>query len=115
MPFRSVLDEHVEPQVGRYLEQEGHYAVHVRDIDELGAGTSDSEVAAYSQSTERHILTNDDDFFEELTKEIPTMFFYPNQRLAAYEIVSIIEIIEHQFTAKELEQRLVVKVVEGWL
>lgn len=115
MPFRFILDEQVEPQVQRYLEREGHDVVHVREIDGLGAGADDSEVATYSKSTGRHILTNDDDFYDELTDDLPTVFYFPNQRLAAYKIAVIIEIIEQQFTAVELEREPVVKVVEGWL
>lgn len=115
MPFRFVLDEQVEPQVRRYLEREGHDAVHVRETDELGAGADDSDVAAYSVSTGRHVLTNDDDFFTELTDDLPTVFYYPNQRLSAYKIVSIIEILDQQFVTTELEREPVVKVVEGWL
>lgn len=115
MPFRFVLDEQVEPQVLRYLEREGHDVVHVREIDELGAGADDPDVATYSASTERHLLTNDDDFFEELTGDLPTVFYFPNQRLSAYKIVSIVEILDQQFSAAELEHEPVVKVVEGWL
>lgn len=62
MPFRFILDEQVEPQIQSYLERAGHDVVHVRDLDELGAGTDDSVVAEYSRSTGRYILTNDDDF-----------------------------------------------------
>lgn len=115
MPFRFILDEQVEPQVQRYLEREGHDVIHVREINELGAGAYDSEVAMYTISTGRHILTNDDDFFNELTGDLPTVFYFPNQRLAAYKVVSIIEIIEQQFTKNELKQEQMVKVVEGWL
>jgi hypothetical protein len=117
MTFRFILDEQVEPQVQRYLEREGHDTVHVREINELGAGAGadDSEVAMHSMVTGRHILTNDDHFYGELTDDLPTVFYFPNQRLAAYKLVSIIEIIEQQFTANELKHEPVVKVVEGWL
>lgn len=43
------------------------------------------------------------------------MFYYPNQLISAYQVASIIDVIEHQFTAKELDQRTVVKVVDDWL
>lgn len=43
------------------------------------------------------------------------MFYYPNQRISVYHVASIIDVIEHQFTTKELDQTTVIKVVDDWL
>jgi predicted nuclease of predicted toxin-antitoxin system len=115
MVLRLLLDEQVEPSVQRYLEREGHDVVHTREVDDLGAGSADHEVAAYSKRTGRSILTNDDDFFSQIDADLPTVFHFPNQRPSAYQITSILGAVEEQFTEAELAQEDVVALVEGWL
>ena len=65
MPYRLVLDENVEHEIGFRLEHYGHDVEHVDFIPDLGKGTSDERIAEYSLSTDRLILTYDDDFVLE--------------------------------------------------
>ena len=83
-------------------------------MEALGAGSADHEVAAYSRQTGRSILTNDD-FFSQIDADLPTVFYFPNQRLSAYQIVSILGVINHQFTEAELADEDIVALVESWL
>jgi predicted nuclease of predicted toxin-antitoxin system len=115
MALRLLLDEQVEPSVRRYLEREGYDVVRTRDVDDLGAGSADDEVAASSKQTGRSILTNDDDFFSQIDADLPVVFYFPNQRLSASRITSILGAVEEQFTEAELAEEDVVALVEGWL
>lgn len=115
MSFRFLLDEQVDPQVGKHLERERHDAAHVRATEELGAGSDDADVAAHAARVDQHVLTNDDDFYEHLSSALPTVFFYPDQRLQPHEIAAIVGEIERQYPDGDFEGRRVVFVVDGWL
>lgn len=115
MSLRLLLDENVELTVEKSLKQAGHDVVHTQHVDELGKRSYDHEIAAYSKKTGRYILTNDDDLFEEIDEDLPTLFYFPNQRLSAYKITSIIGVIEERYTAEGVDRQPHVRVVEGWL
>lgn len=115
MPLRLLLDENVELGVEKALKQAGHDVVHVQDVESLGKQSYDHEIAAYSKRTGRYVLTNDDDFYREIDDELPTLFFFPNQRISAHRLTSVIGAIEEQFTGEEIDQQPVIKVVEDWL
>jgi hypothetical protein len=66
MTYRLVLDENVEHEVFRRLENYGHDVEHVDFVPELGKGTDDHPIAQYSLDTDRLIVTYDDDFVLEV-------------------------------------------------
>jgi predicted nuclease of predicted toxin-antitoxin system len=115
MPLRFLLDENVGTDVAVSLTEAGHDIIHTQDVDELGKGSYDHEIAACSKRTGRYILTNDDDLFDEIDDELPTLFYFPNQRLSAHQITSIIEVIEAQYSVEEIDAQPHVRVVEGWI
>ena len=115
MPLRFLPDENVELTVEKSLNQAGHDVVHTRNVDELGKQSYDDEIAAHLKKTGRYILTNDDDLFGEIDDDLPTLFYFPNQRLSAYQITSVVGVIEEQYTVEEIDQQPNVRVVESWL
>lgn len=115
MPLRFLLDENVELTVEKSLKRAGHDVVHTQNVGELGKGSYDHEIATHSKGTDRYILTNDDDLFDRIDTDLPTLFYFPNQRLSAYQITSIIGVIEEQYAAEEIDQQPHVRVVDDWL
>ncbi|WP_246084388.1 DUF5615 family PIN-like protein [Salinadaptatus halalkaliphilus] len=65
MAYQLLLDENVEQEIGFRLENYGHDVEHVDFVPELGKGVDDTQIADYSRSTDRLILTYDDDFVLE--------------------------------------------------
>jgi hypothetical protein len=71
-------------------------------VEALGAGSADHEAEAYSKRTLRSIPTNDNDVFSYINTDLQTVFYFPNQRLSTYQIISIPGAVEDQFTEAEL-------------
>lgn len=63
--FGLVLDENTERDLKARLEELGHDAERVVEIDTLGPGATDREVVDYCQRTDRMLVTFDDDFLSE--------------------------------------------------
>jgi hypothetical protein len=63
--YRLLIDESVEHEVYQRLENYGHEVEYVDFVGSLGPGSTDSQVAAYAQETDRLIVTYDDDFWTE--------------------------------------------------
>lgn len=115
MTLQFLLDENVDPDVAAALERAGYDAVHTQEIDELGNGSHDHEIAAYARRTGRYVFTNDDDLFGELGDGLPALSFLPDQRLPSHRVVSIVAAIERQFGRDGIDEQSAVEVVEGWL
>jgi len=113
--LRFLLDENVDPEVGALLKRDGHDAVHVQEVDDLGKQSHDHEVAAHARRSNRYVLTRDDDFYGELDDDLPTLFFAPDQRLPPHRIVAIVAAIIEQFDRDGIDEQLAIGVVEGWL
>jgi predicted nuclease of predicted toxin-antitoxin system len=62
MAARFLVDENVERQVCDRLNAYGHTTEYVPDVSALGIGSSDGEIASYSNAYGCIILTFDDDF-----------------------------------------------------
>ena len=74
-----------------YLRQLGHDVEWVRDISELGVGSTDGAIAAYATDTDRLLLTQDDDFFTTMDIDRTAgVLFQPEQTLTAREVGDIV-------------------------
>ena len=75
MPFRILLDENVASEAEAELEGRGHDAVHVLTADELGTGTSDVDLVAFVNHTDRLLITGDTGFLEPNHRGDATVLF----------------------------------------
>ncbi|WP_276224598.1 DUF5615 family PIN-like protein [Haloarcula halophila] len=66
MAYRILADENIERATVTYLRKLGHDVEWIRDVSELGVGSSDTAIASYATAGNRLILTQDDDFFTEM-------------------------------------------------
>lgn len=89
MSYRILCDENVAPQTVRYLDREGHDAVHVKEG--LSTGADDDAVVSYAREHGRVVLTNDADFLDaSQAKGVPVLYF-PNNRLSPYELATLVD------------------------
>ncbi|MFB6308007.1 MAG: DUF5615 family PIN-like protein [Haloarculaceae archaeon] len=90
MAVRFLLDENMEPRVYQRLEQYGYDVVSVGEVETLGLGAQDGDIANYSKQTERVLLTYDDDFvIEHEASEFHCVVFFEEQSLAATDVADI--------------------------
>jgi predicted nuclease of predicted toxin-antitoxin system len=57
-----LFDEDTEAKFARLCEKEGHDVERVVDISELCRGAKDTEIRRYANSTDRIVVTHDDDY-----------------------------------------------------
>ena len=58
--MRFLVDENLSPRVAELLSEDGHDAVHVREVQ--AAGAPDSEVMSIAQAQGRVVISADTDF-----------------------------------------------------
>lgn len=91
MQLRLLLDEDTTSALARHLSKSSHEVERVVGVDSLGPGSTDREVMEYASSTNRIIVTHDDDFTDtSLREEHRGVFYCPNQRLPPFEMYRII-------------------------
>lgn len=91
MQLRFLLDEDTKKAVASPLSKTGHDVERVVEVDSLGRGSDDTNVMAYAKSTDRIIVTHDDDYVDpDLASEHRGVFFFPSQRRPPYEMFRII-------------------------
>lgn len=91
MAYRLVLDENLEREVMHRLEDYGHDVTHVDFVEELGKGSHDQTIGAYSQDTDRLIVTYDDDFVLEYDdSDYRAVIYFDDATLSAKEIADIV-------------------------
>jgi len=73
------------------LRKLDHDVEWIGDIAELGLGSDDDSIAAYARERNRHILTQDDDFFTQLNlDDTAGVLFQKDQTLSAREVGDIV-------------------------
>lgn len=91
MGYRILADENVERATVNYLRKLGHDVETVGDVAELGLGANDRRIAAYGRSTDRLIVTQDDDFFTDLSvDDTAGVLFQDDLTLTAREVGDVI-------------------------
>lgn len=114
MVYRLLADENVDYWVVHRLEHYGHDVEHVDRAPELGKGSSDEEIAAYSIADDRLILTNDDDFLREFcSDDYCGLLFIEDETLSSATIADIVHAISEHVGQDEIED--VFYVSTNWL
>ena len=114
MAYRLLLDENVEHEVGFRLENYGHDVEHVDFVPELGKGVEDECIADYSRSTDRLILTYDDDFVLELDEESYRGAFYiPDLSMQPADVADVVHQMSTHYPQSELHG--LERVSTAWL
>ena len=103
MGYRLLLDENVEHEVLRRLEDAGHDVEHVDLAPRLGKGVTDRVIARYSIEADRTILTYDDDFVGSVPPErYRAALFVEDQTMSAPEIVAIVDAMARVYPHEEV-------------
>lgn len=103
MSYRLVLDENVENEVARRLENYGHDVTHVDFTPELGKGTSDERIASYSLDTDRTILTHDDDFVHSVAVDtFHSVLFVADQTWSTDQLADAVHRISRYYPQSEI-------------
>jgi len=114
MSFKLVLDENVEHEVLYKLQNRGHDVRHVELIGDLGKGTPDSDVAAYSLDTGRAIISYDDDFRDSFSEnDFFGFIFMPDGTLSSEQIARILDAMSGHYDQRDLREMHVLD--KGWL
>lgn len=94
MSFRVLADENVDHRVVHRLRHNGHDVKHVEFVNTLGKGTNDESIARYSHSSNRLLLTNDDDFLTDFNEEAYSgLPFLEDETLSAEQVADIVHAI----------------------
>ncbi len=103
MRYRLVLDENVENEVARRLENYGHDVTHVDFVSELGKGTGDERIASYSRRTDRTILTYDDDFVHLVDSDaFHSVLYVTDQTLSTDQLADAVHRVSRHYPQSEL-------------
>ena len=91
MNFRVLADENVDQRVVHRLRHYGIDVEHVDFVPALGKGTSDEAIAQYSLSSNRLLLTSDDDFLTGFDEdEYSGLLFVEDETLSAEQVSDIV-------------------------
>jgi predicted nuclease of predicted toxin-antitoxin system len=115
MALRFLLDEDTKAEIATHLSKSGHDVERVVETDQLGLGSSHSDVMEYAHATNRIIITHDDDYVDpSLRTEHRGVFYCPNQRLSPFDIYRIIVSVIDTYPDQS-EFPPVVYLTEDWL
>ncbi|WP_251342665.1 DUF5615 family PIN-like protein [Haloplanus halophilus] len=109
-----LFDEDTEAKFARLCEKEGHDVERVVDVPELGRGAKDAEVRRYANSTDRIVVTHDDDYVRGARADDDRTLYAPNQRLSAFELYRILSAVCDVVSSAE-ELPPAVYLTEDWL
>lgn len=87
-----LADENVPEEYVAALRDDGHRVVYTRDVEGLGAGASDTEIASFAESTGWAILSTDVKDFAALDAEVAT--FVAPQDLTGGEVRAAVAHVE---------------------
>ena len=114
MSYRLLLDENVEHEMGFRLENYGHDVEHVDFVPELGKGVEDERIADYSRSTDRLILTYDDDFVLEFDEEsYRGVLYIPELAMHPADVADIVHQMSKDYPQSQV--RGVERISSAWL
>lgn len=104
MPYRLLLDENVEHVVRHRLENYGHDVVHVDMVPELGKGTDDQSIAAFTRDEERVLVTYDDDFVLSLAEdEFLAALYISDASLPVETVADLVHEVSKHYPQDELD------------
>lgn len=113
MRYRLLVDENVEYRIVHKLRNDGHDVEHVDDLTGLGKGSSDRSLGRYSNSEDRLILTDDDDFLLELdTAEYRAVLYVSDVTIPSGTIADAIHRMSKRYPQAEIDG---VVYVDAWI
>lgn len=112
--YRLLADENVDYWLVYRLEHYGHDVEHVDRVPELGKGSDDGEIAAYSIENDRLIHTSDDDFLCEFgPEEYHGLLFIEDETLSSTTIADVAHAISEYVEQADIDDVLYVNT--NWL
>lgn len=107
-----LLEENVSRQVGRYVEREGHDAVHV--VDALDPGVEDATaIAPYAVETDRIVVTEDTDFLAMEPSAHADVFFLSTHAVDEFDVATAIVAVGDAVPSRSDLQNVV--FLDDWL
>ncbi|MEF8819186.1 MAG: DUF5615 family PIN-like protein [Haloferacaceae archaeon] len=113
MSYRLLLDENVDHEAGERLGAQGHDVEYVERVADLGRGAPDSAVAQYSATTERAVVTHDDDFVGTSPDEYHAVLFFEDASVSASEVATIVDEMSAVYPFEQVDG--LQKVGREWL
>lgn len=113
MSYRILCDENIELATVNYLRKLDHDVQRVPEVSTLNEGDPDARLADYSRETDRLVLTQDQDFLDEVApEETAGILFQTDQHLSGRRAGTIVDEIA---TYIPQEQVTLEYVTEQWL
>ena len=104
MPVKFLLDENVEHEVLHRLEKYGYTVEHVELHPELGKGTEDTPIAAFSQRHDWIIVTQDADFvIDHDETDYHGAIYFEDATLSAKQMSDILHTMASNYPASAFE------------
>lgn len=105
----------IDHRIVHRLEHYGHDIEHVEYVSELGKGTDDEDIAAYSLDTDRLILTYDDDFLREFdASDYRGLLFIENDTLTSETVSDIVHTMSEHIDHEQADNVLYVSTNWVW-
>lgn len=112
--YRLLLDEGVEDEVTSRLSTQGHDVEHVESVSGLGKGSSDEDIGAYSMTTDRFVVTYDDDFVHKLEPtDYRAVLYFDDASTPAEQVAKIVDSMAERYPPDEIEG--LVEMGREWL
>lgn len=104
MKLQILLDEQTDTKLQSILKNYGHNTKHILNIENLGKGSTDKEIAKYSKNNNRIILTYDNDFILNIQKtEYFGVLYNDKSELPPYKIACIIDTMSKYYQLKDFK------------
>ncbi len=104
MGYRLLCDENIEHEIGFRLENYGHDVEHVDFVSSLGKGATDEQIAAYSTTHDRLILTYDDDFVLTFTEtDYRAVLYIPDLSIPAVDIADAVHEMSKHYPQTQVQ------------
>jgi hypothetical protein len=91
--YALLADEDIELTAVTALQSRGHDVAHVPSVAELGQGADDAAVAAFSDRTDRTILTYDRDFLTTVSAEFHSCLVVGDGTAAPETVAAMVDVL----------------------
>ncbi len=112
--YQVLCDENIEHEIRFRLENYGHDVEHVDAVSSLGKGTTDEQLAAYSRTHDRLLLTYDDDFVHEFVAEdYRAVLYIPDLSIPAVDVADVVHEMSKYYPQSQVHG--VERVTTEWI
>jgi len=113
MSYRLLVDENIEYRIVHKLRNYGHDVEHVDDLVEYGKGSSDRVLGEYSKTTDRLILSYDDDFVLDLdSTEYRAILYVNDVTIPSAKLADAVHLLSKQYPQAEIADLV---YVDQWI